>query len=290
MRSLGHRVTVRTAWDGAPADLMVALHAWRSAASVARFRSRFPTRPLVVALTGTDVHRFLHTDGATTRRSLQCADALVALHSLVAEAIPPEFRARIHVVHQSSTGSVRPRRPSQDTFDVCVVGHLRQEKDPLRAARAARDLPGRSRLRVLHAGGARDAEWAEAARREMAANPRYRWLGELPPRRVRELYERTQAMVISSVMEGGANAVSEALVAGLPVIASRIPGNVGLLGPDYRGYFPPNETEALRARLWRAESEPSFLEALARQAARRARLFAPEREIEAWSRLLRALR
>lgn len=286
LRSLGHRVAIRTAWDGASGEALIALHAWRSAASIHRFRDRFPTRPLIVALTGTDIYGFLHTEPEITRRSLECADLLVGLHDLAGEALPPEFRGRVRVVHQSvAVGSVG-RRPSKRTFDVCVVGHLRREKDPLRAAAAARELPADSRLRILHAGGARDPDWAEAARREMARNPRYRWLGEVPAWCVRRLYERTHAMVISSRTEGGANVVSEAVAAGLPVIASRIPGNVGLLGPDHPGTFPPEDTGALRDLLRRAETDPVFLGDLARRQAARAPLFAPEREREAWGRLL----
>ncbi|MCY3746883.1 MAG: selenoneine biosynthesis selenosugar synthase SenB [Acidobacteria bacterium] len=289
LRSLGHRVAVSTGWDGASADVLIALHAWRSAASIRRFRDRFPTRPLIVALTGTDIYGFLHTEPETTRRSLECADLLVGLHDLVGEALPPELRVRVRVVHQSVSGRSVERRPSKRTFDVCVVGHLRREKDPLRAAWATRGMPPDSRLRVLHAGGARDPEWAEAARREMARNPRYRWLGEVPAWRVRRLYERTHAMVISSLTEGGANVVSEAVMAGLPVIASRIPGNVGLLGPDHPGTFPPEDTDALGALLRRAESEPEFRAELTRHGARRAPFFAPKREREAWRRLLEEL-
>ena len=286
LRSLGHRVELQTAWDGASADVMIALHAWRSAASVSGYRTRFPNRPLIVALTGTDVYTFLHTDGETTQRSLQCADALIALHVLTREALPAELGAKVHVIHQSVPSRGLVRRPSRRFFDVCVVGHLREEKDPLRAAYAARAMPETSRLRVLHAGRARDRNWAEPARREMAGNRRYRWLGEVPGWRVRRLYARTHAMVISSVMEGGPNVVSEAVVAGLPVIASRIPGNVGLLGPDHPGYFPAEDTEALRDLLWRAESDRGFLEELARHGAARAPLFAPAREREAWRQLL----
>lgn len=289
LRSLGHRVAIQTAWDGASADVLIALHAWRSAASIDRFRARFPTRPLIVALTGTDLYGFLHTEPATTRRSLEGADLLVGLHDLVGEALPPELRGKVRVVHQSVAGGSVARRPSKRTFDVCVVGHLRREKDPLRTARAARGMPPDSRLRVLHAGGARDPDWAGAVREEMARNARYRWLGEVPAWRVRRLYERAHAMVISSLSEGGANVVSEAVVAGLPVIASRIPGNVGLLGPDHPGAFPPEDTGALRALLQRAEREPGFLDDLARHGAARAPLFAPERERETWRGLLEEL-
>lgn len=289
LRSLGHRVSLQRVWDGVPAGVLIALHAWRSAASVIRYRSRFPTRPLIVALTGTDIYHFQETHRDTVLRSLHSATALIALHDLAGEALPANFHPKIHVVRQSAARRGGLRRPSRRTFDVCVVGHLRKEKDPLRAARAARAVPPTSRLRVLHAGAARDPDWAAAARREMAINPRYRWLGEAPRWRVRRLYDHSHAMVLSSVMEGGANVLSEALVAGLPVIASRIPGNVGLLGPDYPGYYPPEDTDALRSRLLEAESDSGLLEALAGHGARSAPLFAPEREREAWRRLLEEL-
>jgi glycosyltransferase involved in cell wall biosynthesis len=97
-------------------------------------------------------------------------------------------------------------------------------------------------------------------------------------------------MVISSLMEGGANVVSEAVAAGLPVIASRIDGNLGLLGEDYAGYYAPGDTAALAAVLRRAEGEPEFLARLAAQIRAREPLFRPEREREAWRRLLAEIR
>ena len=119
----------------------------------------------------------------------------------------------------------------------------------------------------------------------MDSNPRFVWKGEVTGGEVRRWFARSHAMVISSIMEGGANVVSEAVAAGLPVIASRIDGNVGLLGEDYAGYFPPEDTEALAALLWRAEREPSFLAQLAAQCDAKRPLFAPVREKEAWARL-----
>ncbi len=85
-------------------------------------------------------------------------------------------------------------------------------------------------------------------------------------------------MVLSSLMEGGANVVSEAVISGLPVLASRIDGTVGLLGEDYPGYFPVSDTAALGRLLRRVEAEPEFLAALASHCAARAPLFQSERE------------
>ena len=286
MGDLGHRVEVAVDGDGGAADMMVALHAWRSAGSISAFRARQPGRPLIVALTGTDIYRFQASHPEPTIPSMETADALVCLHDLVHRDIPARFASKLTVIHQSAPPLARPRRPARRHFDVCVIGHLRDEKDSLRAAYAVRDLPAASRLRVIQLGKAHTEEWAADARREMAQNPRYHWRGEVPGWAVRREFVKTRAMVLSSVMEGGANVVSEAVVAGVPVIASDIPGSVGLLGPGYAGYYPVGDTGALRDRLLRAEGEPGYLETLVRQGKERAPLFTPEREFEGWRQLL----
>lgn len=167
-----------------------------------------------------------------------------------------------------------------------MIGHLREEKDPFRAAYAARTLPGDSRIRVVHLGKGHSREWEDEARAEMRRNPRYVWRGEVPFARVRATMARSRLMVISSRMEGGANVVSEACVARLPVVASGIPGNVGLLGPGYPGYYPLEDTGALARMLLRAERDAAFYRALRQACAARAPLFTPARERRAWKALL----
>ncbi len=286
LRSLGHRVQVAVDYGYEPADLMVALHAWRSSASIQAFRRKHPEAPLVVALTGTDIYRFLASDPEITLRSMALADALVCLHDRVHEAIPERLGDKLCVIYQSALPLSRPREPSQRFFDICVIGHLREEKDPLRTALAARDLPASSRIRVIHLGKAHDQEWAARAEAEMTRNPRYIWRGEVPGWAVRKVFVKARLMVLSSIMEGGANVISEAVVAGVPVIASKIPGSVGLLGDDYTGYYPVGDTAALSRLLRRAEEEADFLADLSRSCAARSPLFTPEAERERWRALL----
>ncbi|MCL7940431.1 TIGR04348 family glycosyltransferase [Halomonas sp. ATCH28] len=279
----------RCRFAGKPPDLVMALHAWRSHAAIRACRDAFPNCPLVVVLTGTDVYRFQHSHPEMFLESLAAAEVLLGLHDGLAEDLPARFLPRLRVVHQSA----RPLPPGTPGpgyryLDVLVAGHLREEKDPLRAALAVRELPADSRLRVMQLGGALGDAWAEAARDEMAVNPRYRWLGDLPRWRVRRWMARARLMVISSRMEGGANVVSEACVAGLPVLASNIPGNRGLLGDDYAGYFPVADTAALRDLLRRAEAEPAFLDRLRRQVLARAPRFRPEAEREGLARVIAA--
>ena len=289
LRRLGHRVHIATDYDGRPADLMVAVHAWRSAAAIDRFKAMFPERPVILQLSGTDIYQYLDSDPAPTLRSMALADRMVALNDLAGRVVPRKLRAHLRVIHQSAAPLPHPRRPSSRAVVVAVIGHLRDVKDPLRAAAAARLLPAGSRVRIEQVGRAYTPQWAECARAEMKANPRYHWRGEVPVGTVRRLLARSHAMVISSFSEGGANVISEAAVAGVPVLASRIDGNVGLLGADYPGYFPVGDTEALARLLQRLEHDPRFTARLRKAVAGRAALFRPAREVAAWRHLLAGL-
>ncbi len=289
LRRAGHRVKIDTDYNGEATDLVIALHAWRSAAAIRRYRAASPQGPLVVALGGTDVNSYLKSDPQTTLASMQMADALVGLHDLVADELPPEFRQKLCVIRQSAKPLPRPRSPSKRSFDICVIGHLRQEKDPFRTALAARRLPAESKVRVLHYGKAHGPEWALQAEAEMRVNPRYRWHGEVSAGQVRQAFLRAHLMVISSLQEGGANVVSEALVAEVPIIASDIPGNIGLLGRDYGGYFRVGDETSLAERIRRAEVDAGFLQLLQRQGRALAPMFTAEQELSAWQKLLARL-
>lgn len=286
LRGLGHKVRIASGYDGRPADLMVAIHAWRSADAIVRFKARYPARPVVVQLSGTDLYEYLRSDPGPTLRSMELAGWLVGLNDLASKAVPKGLRKRLRIIFQSATPPTQARRPGRRAVTVAVIGHLRDVKDPLRAAEAARLLPAGSRIRIEQVGRAYTAQWAARARAEMKANKRYRWRDDVPPASVRALLARSHAMVISSVNEGGANVISEAVVAGVPVLASRVAGNVGLLGSDYPGYFPVGDTQELARLLERLEREPAFASRLAKALAHRAPLFRPAREIAAWRRLL----
>lgn len=282
LESLGHQVTVGSEYDpdeAAGADLLIALHAWRSHKAVARWRRDQQRKPLIVALTGTDLYRYQYSHPQQSLASMEQADALIVLHHLAWQVVPEPLREQITVVLQSAPAPTGDHRPEEaDSFDMCVIGHLRDEKDPLRAALAARLLPASSNVRVLQAGRAHDAQWEQAARDEMAGNPRYRWLGEVSREQAARLMLQSRAMVISSVMEGGANVVSEACRAGLPVLASDIPGNLGLLGEDYPCVYPVGDEAALAALMTRAEQDSQWLDHLRAITSQLAVNFTPERE------------
>jgi len=293
----GHDVTLAAEWPtaspgGALPDCLIALHARRSAESIARFAEACPDRPLILVLTGTDLYRDIRTD-ASAQRSLELATHLVVLQDEGLTELAPAHRAKCRVIYQSAPACASASASatcSKNHFDVVLVGHMRAEKDPLTPMRALSLLPDDSRLRLIHIGGALDDTYQKAALAlEAQAWPgvqRYVWLRNLPHEQTLQQIRQAQAMVISSVMEGGANVIIEAVTSGVPVLASRIPGNVGMLGRDYEGYFPLGNAAQLALLLDRTSRDAVFLNRLQQQCALRAPLFAQAREAAEVSKLV----
>ena len=285
LRKLDHKVNIETEFNGTQSDVMIALHARRSHSSIARFRQLNSTKPLIVALTGTDLYHDL-PQSKDAQKSIEWADRLVVLQPLAIKKLPEEFRSKTRTIYQSAIKQDRRIKKKEETFDVCVLGHLRPVKDPFRAALGARSLPESSRIRVLQIGAALGPEMEQTALAEMTTNPRYRWLGEKARWQARRILASCRLLVLSSQMEGGANVISEAVVAGVPILASHISGSVGLLGKDYPGYFSVGNTDQLRELLLRAESQGEFLFELQAWGERLQHLFEPETERNAWGHLL----
>jgi putative glycosyltransferase (TIGR04348 family) len=277
-------------WWNAAADgeLLLALHAVKSAPAVAEFRRRFPGRPVCVALTGTDVNQ----DGSTAgvlHETLRVADRIIALQDQMAARVPAEHRHKVRVIVQSFAPPPDLPTPRTDCFEVCVLGHLRAVKDPLLAAEAVRELPASSRLHVVQLGGVLETEYAERARREQATNPRYEWRGELPRAEAVRIMAGCRLLVMTSRSEGGPSAVSEAVACRVPVVSTPTGGVVGLLGEDYPGYFPVGDAAALRALLLRCELDLKFLGELRAACDRVRPRVAPSAERAAWATLVREL-
>lgn len=266
-------VMVVPEWTGQAVDVLIALHARRSAASIERFHEARPGRPIILVLTGTDVYRDIDVDPAA-QRSLQLAHRLVGLQPRIAERLDAHLRDKVRIVVQGAEPMRRPHVAAPAHF--VAVGHLRAEKDPLTLMRAVRRLPPGAQ--VLHVGGALDESLAAEARTLMTDFPNYRWAGAVPHDEARLHIATATALVHMSRLEGGANVVIEAIVSGTPVLASRIDGNVGLLGEGYCGYFPVGDDKALAELMTRGMKELHYLAALAAQCAPLAAAYTLEAE------------
>ena len=286
LRASGHRVTALDRYERERCDLLIALHARRSHPSIRQFHDRHPDKPIVVVLTGTDLYRDIHDDEGS-RESLRLATRLVVLQRKGLDELAPELHEKARVIYQSAPA--RPGRPGdrRRRFTVTAVGHMRPEKDPFRTAMAVRTLPRASRIQVVHIGAAFGDGFLRRAEREAERNPRYRWLGDLPHWKTRQLLANSHLTSITSRMEGSSNVLCEALASGVPVAASRISGLMGTLGDDYPGYYEFGDTAGLKRLLLRAENDSTFYESLARHCAEVTPLVNPEREIRTWQGLIR---
>ncbi len=290
------RVRITREWPdaGAASDgLMLALHARRSASAIAAWGRSHPGRGLAVVLTGTDLYGDIAHD-ASAQRSLELAQRLVVLQEAGSDALPPQHRARARVIYQS-TPSFPPLDKPPAVLQAVMVGHLRAAKAPGTLFAAARLLATHGDIRIAHIGdGTGEPLLAQQALSTQQVAPGYRWLRALPHEATLEHIRRSHLLVHTSIIEGGAHVIMEAVRCGTPVLASRVPGNVGMLGADYTGYFPAGDAPALArllAECRAAQQDPAggLLGRLRAQCDLRAPLFDEQHESAALAALLQEL-
>lgn len=287
LRRLGYRVPITESWSRKDADLLITLHAYRSHASIHAFKLAYPHRPLILILTGTDLYRDM-ANHPEVHKSMALADALVVLQTEALRIIPARWRHKATVIHQS-VSQIPKLQKLKGQFSVSVIGHLRPEKDPFCIVRALPHIPSNSQIRIQHLGMAMNLEMEKTALQATKQYGRYIWHGMVSHLTTLKILARSHMMVISSRMEGGAHVVSEAIAAGVPVLASKIAGNCGLLGKDYLGYFPVGNEKALTRLLLRAETDQLFYKKLQEQVKKLQKLVQPSHERSSLEKLVTRL-
>lgn len=302
LRQLDQRVSVhrlRGAHTGKSptGNLLIALHAGHSYRAIKDWKRLNPVAPVVVVLSGTDLHQQLPAGGAAGRRvleSLEVADHLVVLHRHARRYLPAALlarkRGRIHFIPQSALPLAGGRKPVTSRVRLLVIGYLRSVKDPLLPVKALAHvpecLPDGQTIEVIHLGGALDANWQRRAERAARQEPRWRWLGVVDRARVRRYLATSHLLIHPSRQEGGANVISEALVAKIPILATDAPGNLGLLGDRHPGLFGCGDGRGLADKILRFCSDARFREALEKRSEKLGLEHTPEAEKAQWSRLL----
>ena len=287
LEELGYSVDVTESWSRGDTGLLIALHAYRSHQSIIEFKKQYPSRPLLLILTGTDLYRDIKNHSEVIQ-SMEMADQLVALQSSAVHSIPASLRDKVQVIYQSVAMDISDSA-TKDDFAVSIIGHLREEKDPFCIVRSLALLPTDSKITVTHLGQAMSPQMKDLAQNFNATVKRYQWIGEVSHADALRVLSQSRLMVISSRMEGGAHVVSEAIALGIPVIASDIPGNRGLLGEDYPAYYPVGDEAALATLLYRAEKMPAFYASLQKHIDLRRELIKPAREKQSIQELVSAL-
>jgi putative glycosyltransferase (TIGR04348 family) len=278
------KVIVQSEWTGLRCDALIALHARRSAGSVGRYREQSPSAPLAVVLTGTDLYRDL-PDSHDAKTSLDMADEIVVLQDDALRHLERRWRRKARVIFQSAPPLTAARKAHR-ALRCVVVGHLRAEKSPDTIWDAVARLPASLLIEIRHVGAALDEELGRRARECEMRDPRYRYAGALSHAKTRAAMRTADLLIHPSIMEGGANVIVESIMAGTPVLASRMSGNVGMLGREYPGYFEVGDASGLAALLVQAAGNPALRERLARACAQRRPLFRPEAEQRAVRRLV----
>jgi len=284
----GHSPEVQTEWSRGAQDMMIALHATRSHDAITAWKHQNQTKPLILVMTGTDLYRDLAVGNTQALSSLELADQIVLLQPEAIDCIPQHLWPRCRVIYQSIPPGKRLAKHRR-CFMVTVIGHLRDEKDPMRTAIALKHIPRSIPIKVIHLGMAMEENFSTQARKLEKEDSRYRWIGQRTHQNTLRWLASSDLMVISSIMEGGAHVVSEAISLGIPVIASNIAGNRGLLGADYPGFFPVGDDVALAKLLVRAESDTGYLNELSKAIHRREPLIRPEKEFDAINQLITEL-
>mgnify|MGYP001473096675 CR=1 FL=1 len=282
LRQLGHRVSIATQWRDHDTDVLITVHALKSAEAVIRASEQRPDIRIVTLLAGTDIYPNF-APPQTAQAALRRADALIALQPRALEVLPEELRAKARTVVQSATALSAPR-PAQ--FSAIVLAHLRPVKQPLLALSAVEQVPAEVPIQLTLAGAQIDSEYSQEVMAAVAQSSRANWVGPLTRRASKLMLSSSHVCIVPSSAEGGANVVSEAIAAGTPILCSAIPGNTGLLGDDWPGMFAAGDDRGLAKLLTKAASDRAFFDELCLQTRALQPMVAPATERAAWREIL----
>lgn len=268
------------------ADVLIALHARKSAHFIDEFLAVNPAGKVIVYLTGTDLYSDIPSCCEICEKSMELADALVVSQEASLSSVPERYCAKSVVVHKSiEIPELASKATEPDLFT--VIGHLRAVKQPFMAVESLQLLEGSVRLVLL--GKEVDLGSDEISRKWQAKDPRFQWLGGVPYAETLQWMQRSVATINTSLAEGGANSVGESIVLGVPVLASRVEGNVGMLGDDYAGYFSADSEQELADLMHRVIHDSDFLEKLRQQVRVRSEKFLRENEKQDWMNVIQKI-
>ncbi|MFK8112361.1 MAG: selenoneine biosynthesis selenosugar synthase SenB [Rubripirellula sp.] len=269
-------------------DLLIALHAGRSSAIVKLVADQRPGCPVVVVMTGTDLHCDFSSD-PRIEMSLRKANRIVLLEPEGVSQLPEWASSKTQVVFQSASSVADPPALSDDLFEVTLIGHLRAEKDPFLVTRSLELLPKQSRIQVTHIGDALAGEYEQRATEATERCARYQWIGNRSYAETQRRLAGSHLALLTSIVEGAPSVISEAAVNNVAILTTRIPASIGLLGSGYPGLFDVGDAKGLAQALSLAESDPAFYKSLKESCQKVKWQFDPETERNSLRQMLNAM-
>ena len=216
---------------GSEPDVWQALQHWR------RNRAPLIVSPVVVVAPGRE-ERLLRLAARVPLRSLaqraraevvRRADVAIALTEHEAALLRALGARRVEVLGNGVDAQAAGEAGSVGDLGVpepyvLLLGSVSARKRQADTVRALAGAP----VTAVVAGGFDGSAAERAAFESAVAQSGARWVGEVPPARVRALVRGARALVHLSAAEGQSLAVLEALAENTPVIATPLPANVEL--------------------------------------------------------------
>jgi len=284
----GHEATAISTTQPPAADVLIALHLFKSNDCVQSFRETSPTSPVVVYLTGTDIYQGLEEDPERAKLLLEQADALVLSQQASKRVLPAELHSKCSIIYSSiELPTYLPNIPNlqNDHTHIVIASHIREVKNPLIIPQALSLIPD-AKVKVHLLGDALDIELGEQVKLATTSDSRFVWHGPLDRETTLAWMKAADYTLNTSFQEGGANSIAESICVGTPVLASKIDGNVGFLGDNYPGYFDPYEPESLASLTKQVLGDTQLSEQLQRTCSNRSHLFTRTQEQQGWDNLV----
>lgn len=281
LSSAGHTAEAINTDMPPEADVMIALHATKTLAASRRFKTQCPNGKLIIYLTGTDLYKDQPTNNPEFYEALNLADTLVISQPASLDSIPNCYKEKTHLVPASVMLPPEKHVSSPPSSSIALVGHLRPVKNPFLMNQALDQLTDLD-VHAYTLGAALEPNMITEVNLWQQKDHRFQWLDDVEHAEALSWMRQVDFTLNTSHSEGGSNAVTESIVLGTPVLASRIEGNVGLLGRDYLGYFEPGNSSELAKLINKALTDQNFSEQLTQQIKELQPRFATQKETEGW--------
>ena len=284
LQMAGHQATAMHTDTPPAADAQISLHALKTAAASAYF-AKHQSGKLFIRLTGTDINGGFEKNQSLSQQTIDLADKLIVTHPACLPQIPDRWQSKTVVIYPSVTMPELAVISSPTSPLFTCIGHLRPVKAPHLMYAAIQKIR-QTNLAAISIGNAYDVTDGQQALLNTRHDDRYHWHAGCDRATALAWMKASLATINSSISEGGANTVMEAIQLRIPVLATDIPGNRGFLGDSYDGYFETGRFDQLADLMRRCLDDSGFVERLKIQLDGQRPLFSIQRESEQLSKLI----